>query len=194
LLRLEKASVSGFVRNSGVPLPVSGARVSVANPLLGSQNATTGPTGSYSLTGLVPGDYTVTVTAPGAGVTFYEASSTFQTLFSGQNTLDFALRFINEGVLRGTVTLSEPGGGSYAYPPTGVEVTAEKLGGQLSGVKWKTNSDGKGQFAFNGLPAGSYIVMGAIDFSMEGTFFGMEPDVAVNAGTTTNIVLELSLN
>ncbi|HEX9744438.1 MAG TPA: carboxypeptidase regulatory-like domain-containing protein [bacterium] len=188
-----RGEVSGVVRNAGVPLPVSNARVSLSNPLLGSKTAITGPTGSYKIEAVVPGDYTVTVTAPGEGVTFYEAQSTYQTIREGTNQLDFALRFINEGVLRGNIFLTDSGSGPFAFPPTGVDVTAEKLGGPLTGVKWKTNSDGKGQFVFNGIPAGTYIVQGNIVFSTDESYFGQVNDVLVNAGVTTNIDLELAI-
>lgn len=186
-----RASISGSVRNSGTPLPVSNARVSFANPLLGARTAVTGPTGSYMIDSLVPGNYTITVTAPGAGVTFYESMSTFQTIVEGPNTLNFALRFIQEGVLRGTVSIFGGVGSSFSFPPTGVEVTAEKVGGPLSGVKWKTTSDGKGIFVFNGLPAGTYLVRGSIAYSTTESFFGQMANIVVTSGSTTNIDLQL---
>jgi len=188
----ERAHLWGYVNAAGIPLPVSGARVTATNPLLGSYRAFTNPTGYYSLDSVIPGNYTMTVVAPGEGVTFYEATSSFQTVVGGENRADFALKFVDEGVLRGNVTIDTGGSGSFAYPPTGVEVTAEKVGGAMSGQKFRTTTDGKGQFVFNGVPMGLYKVEGLIEYTTFEVFTGMMLNVTVNPGETTNIDLVLA--
>ena len=187
----ETAKVFGYVNNAGTPLPISGARVSVSNPLLGSYMAISNPTGYYSMDGLVPGDYTITVVAASAGVSFYEASSTFQTVFVGDNKFDFALRFLEEGVLRGNITIN---GMSYAdaYPPQGVEVSAEKVGGALSGVQFRTNTDYMGKFVYNGLPMGIYKVTGRAEYSTTEVYSGVLYNIPVNPGQTTSIDINLT--
>jgi len=188
------AHLWGYVNAAGIPLPVNGARVTATNPYLGSYKATTNPTGYYSLDNVIPGNYTMSVVTPGVGVTFYEATSTFQTVVTGENQVNFALRFVNEGVLRGTVTIDGGGSGTFAFPPTGVEVTAEKVGGSLSGVKWRTTTDGKGQFVFNGVPFGLYKVDGSIEYETFEKFTGTMYNVPVNSGQTTNVDLVLAIN
>ena len=187
------ATVWGYVNNAGMPIPVSGARVTVANPLLGSYQAVTNFNGWYSMSGLVPDNYTITVSAPSAGASFYEASSTYQTVFEGDNRFDFALRFIEEGVLRGNITIE---GQTYdeAHPPTGVEITAEKVGGMMSGVQFRTNSDYLGKFVYNGLPIGVYKVTGRAEYSTTEVYSGVLYSVPVNPGLTTNIDLDLTIN
>ncbi len=188
-----RSTVWGYVNSAGVPLPVNGARVTASNPLLGSYIATTNPTGYYRLQQVIPGNYTITVVTPGTGVTYYEAASTFQTIVTGDNHIDFALRFIDEGVLRGNVIILSATPGNYEYPPTGVEVTAEKIGGTMSGVTFKTTTDGKGIFVFNGIPMGLYKVVGLAEYSVDEVFLGTMYNVLVNSGQTTVIDLDLEL-
>jgi len=187
-----RASVFGYVNSAGVPLPVSGARVALSNPLLGSYLAFTNPTGYYRINSVVPANYSITVAAPGMGVTFYEAASSFQTIVTGDNRLDFALRYIQEGVLRGNVTIAGGGSGLFAYPPAGVEVAAEKVGGTMSGIKFRTTTDGQGIFVFNGIPQGVYKVEGRVEYETTETFVGIMFNVMVNAGTTTVVDLQLA--
>ncbi len=189
-----RATVWGYVKSASISLPVSGARVTATNPLLGSHLATTGPVGKYEFMYVIPGNYTMTVTTPGTGVTYYEAASTFQTVVPGDNQVDFALRFIDEGVLRGTVTISGGGGGGFAFPPAGIEITAEKVGGSLSGVKFRTTTNGVGIFVLNGLPMGIYKVEGMIEYQTTEVYSGTMLGVNVSSGQTTNIDLELILN
>jgi len=189
-----RANVFGYINNAGIPLPVSGARVTATNPLLGNHMSVSNPTGYYSLPGVIPGNYTMTVAAPGVGVTFYEATSSFQTIVAGDNNIDFALRFIDEGVLRGNIYISGGGAGSFAFPPTGVEVTAEKIGGSLTGVQWRTTSNGQGIFVFNGIPMGIYKVEGRAEYQNHEVFSGIMYNVMVNSGQTTNIDLEIAIN
>jgi hypothetical protein len=186
------ATVLGYVNNSSMPLPVGGARVTASDPLLGSYMTTTQPTGYYTISDVIPGNYSMTVVAPSSGgTTFYESASSFQTIVEGVNRIDFNLRFINEGVLRGTVAV-EPPPDPPGFPPTGVEVTAEKVGGPLTGVKFRTTTDGKGQFVFNGLLAGIYVVKGQTNYGSTEDFYGQVTDVVVNAGDTTDIDLTIT--
>ena len=188
-----RASVWGYINSAGAPFPVSGARVTASNPLLGSYRATSNPIGYYRITNVVPDNYTITVVAPGEGVTFYEATTTFQTIVPGDNQLDFALRFVDEGVLRGNVTIQGATGGTYGYPPTGCQITAEKVGGPLSGIAFDTTTDGRGIFVFNGIPMGIYKVSGTAEYTTLEVYYGTLTNVAVNPGTTTVVDLELAL-
>lgn len=185
-----RASIWGYVNNSAMPLPIGGARVTASNPLLGSYFTTTKSTGFYEILQVIPANYTITVVAPSSGgTTFYESVSTFQTIAVGANRVDFNLRFINEGVLRGNVTVS---GATDEDPlPTGVEVTAEKIGGPFTGVKFRTTTDGKGEFVFNGIPIGIYLVKARIAYAPSHIYYAEQQDVVVNAGTSTNIDLVL---
>ncbi|MCX6647545.1 MAG: carboxypeptidase-like regulatory domain-containing protein [bacterium] len=186
----DTANIDGYVSKSGTMVYISGVRVTASNPLLGTYQSNTSPFGYYRLEGLVPDNYTITVVAASAGVSYYESSSTFQTVFGGENRFDFALRFIDEGVLRGNVTIN---GVPYsdAYPPTGVEISAEKVGGALSGVQFKTNTDYMGKFAFNGLPMGIYKVIGRAEYSTTEVYSGVLYNIPVNSGQTTSIDLDL---
>ena len=188
----DRATIFGYINNASMPFPISGARVSVSNPLLGSRQTQSTSTGYYSIDKLVPGDYSITVSAPGEGVTFYEAVNSYHSLNAGDNRVDFSLRFIDEGALRGYVII-EGAGGAFPFPPTGVEVTAEMIGGFISGVQFKTTSDGKGVYVFNGLPTGFYLLRATANFGPNETFFGSVEDVFVASGTTevTDITLTL---
>jgi len=188
------ASIDGYVNAAGVPLPINGARITASNPLLGSYIAFTNPTGYYNMGNLVPANYSITVVAPGEGVTYYEAANTFHTIVAGSNRIDFALRFLNEGVLRGDVSIDGVGGGAFAFPPTGVEVTAEKVGGANSGVKWRTNTNGEGIFVFNGIPEGIYKVTGRAEYTTFEVYTGTMYNIGVTAGVTTNLDLVLTMN
>jgi hypothetical protein len=188
------ATVWGYVNNAALPLPVGGARVTLSNPLLGSYIANTQPTGYYNIANVIPSDYTITVVALSTGATtFYDSANSFQTIVAGDNRIDFNLRFIDEGVLRGTVSIAGGSGGPMALPPTGVEVTAEKVGGPLSGVKFKTATDGQGVFVFNGIPMGIYVVRGSVTFDTLNKYYGQMTGIAVNSGSTTNIDLQIAL-
>ncbi len=189
-----RASVWGYVNSASVPLPISGARVTACNPLLGSYRATTNPTGYYRLNQVIPGNYTITIVAPGTGVTYYEASSTFQTIVPGDNRVDFALRYINEGVLRGKVVVLGGGTGFFAFPPAGVQITAEKVGGSMSGIKFRTSTNGQGIFVFNGIPMGIYKIDGRAEYSPSEIYTGTMFNVMVNSGTTTAVDFELTMN
>ena len=187
-----RASIWGYVNNASLPLPVGGAHVTVSNPLLGSYTTNSQSTGYYLIDDVIPSNYTIRVVAPSSGgTTFYEAAHSFQTVVEGSNRIDFALRFIDEGVLRGDVTIAGGGTGPVAMPPTGVQITAEKVGGPNSGVQFRTATDGKGQFVFNGIPAGVYLVRGSTVFGTTEVYGGEMVDVAVSSGATTNIALEL---
>ncbi len=186
------ADVWGYVMNASIPFPVSGARVSASNPLLGSKAVLTQPNGYYKIENMVPADYTIRVSTPGEAVSYYESVSTFHTLVPGDNQVDFSLRFINEGALRGTVTIDDAGG-LFPWAPTGVEITAEKIGGPFTGIKWKTTTDGRGIYVFNGLPVGFYLVKGSAEYAPDQIFYGALEGVFVGAGQTTVADLALAL-
>ncbi|MFH1675714.1 MAG: carboxypeptidase-like regulatory domain-containing protein [bacterium] len=181
------ATISGTVRNDLNGFPQTGARVTASNPLIGNYIATTDFFGQYLFENVVPGNYTLTVSLPGSGGTsYFEGASTFQTIVAGENTIDFNLRFLKEGVLSGTARID----GDKAQ---GVEVSAEKLGGEMSGVKWLTTSDSRGIFAFNALPPGTYIVQGYLQFATTETYYGIVYDAEVVSGTTADIDLDMTL-
>ena len=181
------ATISGTVKNDLNGFPQTGARVTASNPLIGNFVAVTDFFGQYLFENVVPGNYTLTVSLPGSGGTsYFEGASTFQTIVAGENIIDFNLRFLSEGVLSGTAMID-------GDPTQGVEISAEKLGGEMSGVKWQTTSDSRGIFSFNGLPPGTYIVQGYLQFATTETYYGILYDAEVLSGQTTDVDLNMTL-
>jgi len=127
--------VSGVVTSgSSTGAPLAGATVSI-----GTKSALTGATGSYSITGLLPGSYPVSVSKSGF------LSYTSATLNVNTNMLFGTALAPVSYTLSGTV---RSGSGTGA-PLAGATVT---VAGRSA------TSNGAGTYSISGIPAGSYAV------------------------------------
>jgi thermitase len=157
--------LSGTVTDS-----ISGAGIAGATVNAGASAVTTSSSGSYQISGLVAGVYSVNVSAPG-----YSAGSNTVTVSAGAaGTQNFSLvKTVTTGAIAGTVTDSSTG-----LPIPGAVVTA----GAAS-----TTSNAAGSYTLSGLSAGSYTVSSTAAGYISGTRSG-----AVVAGSTTTVNLALA--
>jgi hypothetical protein len=155
---VESATIYGEVRSAATGNPIDGAEISVQSTD-GSvvRTATSGEDGSYSVTGLPSGSYTVGFSAEGQDYMsqFYDGQTRIgsaQTLTiaagEGRGGVDAALA--DGATLAGTVTAAQ---GSRPIP--GVEVFAEAIEGGADGVA-TTGTDG--HYSIVGLSPGKYVV------------------------------------
>jgi hypothetical protein len=159
-------TIWGIVTDSSTGDPISGANVTadtVASDL-------TKEDGSYWITDLEHGNYTVTASAAG-----YQTSSETITVLPGESTsLDFELTLLLNGTISGIVTDSSTGD-----PISEATVTA-------NGMSTTTNSSG--HYAISDVPAGTYTVTA----SANGYEDSSQTNITVVAGETTTVDFELT--
>ena len=148
------ASLTGAVTNTltGEPIPrvhvtLSGG-VRNGTPLL--FGAMTTAEGRFSIDGITPGQYNVSVERVGFVAPDQMGSSTRITLQADEKKTDAMLKLTPTGAITGQVT------GSDGEPVEGANVTAEGTGIRLS-----VTTDDKGQFRIGGLTPGRYRVKSA---------------------------------
>jgi len=126
---------------------LAGATVSaVSSTGVSAGSKTTDGTGSYSFTGLLSGDYTVSISHPD-GYTFTPASRSVTVTDAGAGA-DFAVSLPATYRISGKATLS---GGAGAANATVVLTT-------MGGTSYTTTTDATGAYAFGGMPSGYYGV------------------------------------
>jgi uncharacterized repeat protein (TIGR02543 family) len=175
----EGGTISGTVN-----VPGGGAVAGVcvyANPLFGGfgGNAVSRSDGTYTISGLVPGSYNLSVD-PGcnASTSSYASQTLFSVSVSAGTTTGENFALVQGGSISGTVTLVTGGAAAgvcvYAYPPGGG-----------SGNGANTASDGT--YTISGLAPGSYNV--EINPNCNGTTSSYTSSalsgVTVSAGLTT---------
>ena len=169
-LQPSPGSLSGTITDSATSNPILGATVAVRNQNMQVASTLTLSDGSYSITGLTPGNYTIIISAP-----TYQSASVSTTIFSNQNTvLNQALQVL-PGTITGTVV-------SGATPLSGATVTITK--GSTTFATLTTN--GSGNYTSNGLSPGSYIVTASDPTYQTATGGAL---VIANTATTVNFNL-----
>jgi GDSL-like Lipase/Acylhydrolase family/Carboxypeptidase regulatory-like domain len=183
---VESATISGEVSSANTGSPIDGAEVSVRSTEGGAIGmATTGEDGSYSVTGLPAGSYTVEFSAEGQDylAQFYGG----QTGIGSAQTLTVAVGDSVGGVdaaladgatLAGTVTAAQGG-----QPIPGVEVFAEAIEGGADGVA-TTGTDG--HYSIVGLSSGKYVVQFE---PVEANYLGQFYDEAGSAADAEPVTL-----
>lgn len=167
-LYVQPGSISGYVRDSaGTAIP--NASVST-NP--GGYSTTSGTDGSYVLSGVAPGAYTVTASKTG-----YLSQSQNASVNAGQTTtLNFSL-VSNMGTISGTVT-NQSGAGIV-----GATVSTSTGG-------YSTTTGSGGSFTLSNIPAGTYsVTASAIGYSSQ-----TQNNITVTAGQTTTVNFSLTPN
>ncbi|XIG94681.1 hypothetical protein C1N86_27650 (plasmid) [Priestia aryabhattai] len=164
-------TIAGQVTNSQTQQAIQGAFVEVLNAE-GRVIATTRTDeyGNFTLTGLLPGAYTLRVTAD--GFTLY----TEQVIVTAGNTIRVLIPLtpkVNVGSIVGRVINSETN-----QPIQGAKVVVLK-GKDVVAVGY---TDAKGNFIINGLPAGTYTVLVTAD-----GFESETQQVTVVAGETVSV-------
>src|SRR5262249_19486077 len=135
-------TISGTVKDGG-GVGISGVTVALTGT--SSANYTTGADGTYSFSGLVTGNYTVTPSK--SGYTFTPANRSYTSLAANQTGQDFTGSVsVPTYSISGTVTVS--GGGALS----GVTMTLTGT----SGGTYTTAADGT--YSFSGLITGNYTV------------------------------------
>lgn len=155
---VESATVSGEVTAAKTGSPIGEAEVAVASTEGGVvRTATTGEDGSYSVTALPPGSYTVEFGAEGQNYLsqFYNGQSrveSAQTLAvaAGERLAGIDADLAGGATVGGTVTDAPSG-----LPVAGVEVFAAALEGSADGV---ATTGANGHYSIVGLSAGKYVV------------------------------------
>jgi len=115
----------------------------------GSTTAINSSTGAYTLSGVPPGTYTVTASAPG----YASQSLTSVSVTAGNTaTANFALVATNTGSISGAVSDSQ----TPAQPVSGASITYTGTGGTTGTGTTTTNSSGG--YTFSAVPPGTYSV------------------------------------
>ena len=192
-------SISGMVYNAAGTVPTGDADVWVEEvdgpeegpggpPPLGTRSL---PDGSYTISGLLPGQYIVQARADNHALEYYLeafnfASATPVSVTAGadRGNTDFTLE--PAGTISGTVT-QEVGGA----PIGDVRVFASPaaLGWPPEDIELGARTEGDGSYTIEGVPAGDYLVTAlagdqdyVIEFYDDTTFPASSTDVTVTAG------------
>jgi large repetitive protein len=170
-------SVAGVVLDQSTNLPVAGAQVELYDSipvLIGT--TTTDTDGAYSFTGLAPGLYSVSVTAP-----TYDPKIQFVSVLAGQTTRSDILLPPSPGQVNGTVT------DTGLAPISGAVV---KLINTTGVTVNQTVTGGGGTYPFTNVVPGAYTLAVSADTFQPAT-------VAINViraqTTTQNVVLQTSV-
>jgi len=162
-------SISGTVTDSVTAAVIAGASVSYSGSK-GNGSTTTDSNGNYSFSGLSPGSYTVTASAPG-----HTTGSSPVTVTAGANaTQNFAL-VPTVGSIGGTVTDAQTAAGIV-----GASVTCTCGGSATTGTG--------GTYSITNVTPGNY----SVTFSAAGYVSGTVNSVVVSAGHTTTESLALT--
>lgn len=163
-------SLSGTITDSLTTNPLSLALVSVYNQGVLVTSTTTLIDGSYSISGLAPGNYTIT-----ASLTNYQNASVSASIFANQTTpLSLALTPVS-GAISGVVQ-------SGATPISGATVTVLKGNTTVATL----TTDGSGAYLSSGLAPGSYTVVASASTYQTATKGSI---VLSNATSTVNFDL-----
>ena len=156
-------SITGTVTRAGDGAAISGATVSVTGGASGSTDAS----GTYSLTGLSPGNHTLTASAAGYTTTSQAVSVTA----GGTQNLNFVLSPApSTGAISGTVTDASTGAAI-------VGAMVRESGGAA------TSTDASGAYTLSGLASGGYTLTATATDYDPGTL-----TASVTVGNTTQDV------
>ncbi|MBC7590211.1 MAG: carboxypeptidase regulatory-like domain-containing protein, partial [Salinibacterium sp.] len=192
------ATISGSVTSAGSP-PVSLANISVSafsvdlQGMGGYGYATTDSNGSYTLSGLAPGAYSVQFTGNASGLNFVSRSIS-ATVSAAQSLSGQDVTLEPGATVAGRVS-------SAASPSTslaGVYVSAYATTTDTEGVRGygSATTDSNGDYTITGLPAGTYTIdfypgAGGLNYARQSTTIPVSSqqsvvgqDVSLEAGAT----------
>lgn len=172
-LQPSPGSLSGLITDSATASPLVGATVAVWNQSALVASTLTLDDGTYSITELAPGTYTIVISK-----SIYQNTSVSATLFANQTTtLNQSLQAL-PGVISGTVM-------SGASPLAGATITLA----QGSNILATLTTDNSGSYISSGLAPGSYIVTASAP-----TYQMATNGAIVTANTTTTVNFNLILD
>lgn len=135
-------SLSGLITDSIISIPLAGSTIGIWNQNVLVASTVTLLDGTYSISGLAPGNYTAIISLPS-----YQNASVSVTIFANQNTvLNQSLKPL-PGTIIGTVL-------SGVTPISGASVTIAKGNTVIATL----TTDGSGNFSSDGLAPGSYTI------------------------------------
>ncbi|WP_303984580.1 carboxypeptidase regulatory-like domain-containing protein, partial [Niallia circulans] len=137
-------SVNGTIIDNASGLPISGANVTLSQNGSPVSTAISNSNGFYSFTGLVPGQYTVTVNQ-----TNYSPNSANVTAVSGQSTTQNLSLTPLPSTVSGAVTTSS----GTAVPNAQITLT-NNSGTPVA----QTTTNASGNYSFTGIAPGSYTI------------------------------------
>jgi 5-hydroxyisourate hydrolase-like protein (transthyretin family) len=153
-------TVSGIVTDQETGGPLMGAKVSAFSEQKQQNHkrhfkALTDETGAFTFTGLPAGDYYITSQARNYLPEFWQEADSAKnadivTVANGSEIPDVNFTLSKGAAISGTVVDSVTNA-----PVANAQISLKKLNGRLK-LSAKTNSDGN--FNFNGLPSGEYVV------------------------------------
>lgn len=178
------SSLSGAVYDATGTMPLPAVNVVLSNPIFGvKKEATSDALGKFEFTQVVYGDYFIFATPVNP---LFVSQGVAITLDEELQDMQFNLAFNKAGALMGDIivtnTCVDP---PQAGPPTGAKVTAEKIGDPMSGLKFESNVDAKGQWAINGVMAGTYLLKIEAVYAGDYKFEVTENAVPVSTGAVT---------
>jgi protocatechuate 3,4-dioxygenase beta subunit len=150
----KSANVSGIVVSSttGAPVPRAHVALALESGEDRSYGAMTTGDGRFSITGIRPGSYALTLERIGFTMpTDAHAPENLPVVFAaGESRTDLKLQLVPAGAIAGRVTNAD------GQPVQGVIVSAESSGGVFDGSG--TSTDAHGSFRISGLAPGHYRV------------------------------------
>jgi len=174
----QQGTLTGFVYDATGNIPIPNVQVTISNPLFGvNKDTISGGDGSFIFTGLVFGDYYLRTIPPTA---LFLPQHVTLTVNEEAQRIEFNLPYNNSGALMGEVTTTDVG-----KPATGAQIIAEKIGAPMSGLKFETNVDPKGQYAINGMMQGIYRVKVLVEYAGDKKTEAVEESVPINPGAAT---------
>jgi galactose oxidase-like protein/carboxypeptidase family protein len=159
-------TLQGSVTNSVTGAAISGAKIAVNNGAV----TLTDSTGSYKMTNVAPGSYTLTASASGYG-------SATSTVSVGTNATVNASFKLTPNSSAGTVT------GKVTNISNGAAIYGATV--KYSGASTTTNTSGI--YTLSGVPAGTYTFTGSANGYLSRSF-----SASVSSGTTTTLNFPLA--
>jgi hypothetical protein len=158
------SQISGTVRSATDDKPLARARVVATADILSEPRATiTNSDGSYSLTDLPAGAYTVSATRTGYATQVYgqgrSMSGTPVRLGAGQNVANIDLTLAAGGVIAGRIL--DEDGSPFAGAVVEALVTRTEAGTNILFSVASSQTDDRGEFRLFGLRPGEYYVSAA---------------------------------